>query len=50
MPGYLALLDEQAEQIFASTDEIAERVRKVGGSTLHSIGDISPHQRLKDND
>ena len=44
------LLDEQAEQIFAMTDDIAERTRKLGGTTLHSIGEISRHQRLKDND
>jgi starvation-inducible DNA-binding protein len=37
-------------QIFAITDEIAERARKIGGSTLRSVGDISRHQRLKDND
>lgn len=47
---YHLLLDEQAEQIFAMTDDIAERARKIGGSTLHSIGDIARHQRLKDND
>jgi starvation-inducible DNA-binding protein len=46
---YHLLLDEQAEQIFAMTDEIAERARKIGGVTLHSIGDIARHQRLKDN-
>jgi len=46
---YHLLLDEQAEQIFAMTDDIAERARKVGGTTLHSIGDIAKHQRLKDN-
>src|SRR2546428_10835062 len=44
------LLDEQAEQIFAMTDDIAERARKIGGATIHSVGDISRHQRLKDND
>jgi starvation-inducible DNA-binding protein len=44
------LLDEQAEQIFAMTDDIAERTRKIGGVTLHSIGDIARNQRLKDND
>ena len=44
------LFDEQADQIFASTDVIAERVRKIGGTTLRSIGDISRHQRLSDND
>jgi starvation-inducible DNA-binding protein len=43
------LLDEQAEQIFAITDDIAERARKIGGNTLRSISDISKHQRLKDN-
>lgn len=42
------LLDEQAEQIFAMTDDIAERARKIGGDTLRSISDISKHQRLKD--
>jgi len=47
---YHLLLDEQADQIFALTDEIAERARKIGGSTLRSIADISRHQRLKDND
>src|SRR5258706_15008815 len=46
---YHLLLDEHAEQIFAMTDDIAERARKIGGATLHSIGDISRHQRLKDN-
>ena len=47
---YHLLLDEQSEQIFAMTDDIAERARKIGGGTLRSIGDISRHQRLKDND
>ena len=47
---YHLLLDEQAEQIFAMTDVIAERARKIGGTTLRSIGDISRNQRLKDND
>src|SRR5258705_61603 len=47
---YHLLLDEQAEQIFAMTDVIAERSRKIGGTTIRSIGDISRHQRLKDND
>ena len=46
---YHLLLDEHAEQIFAMTDDIAERARKIGGSTLHSISDVSQHQRLKDN-
>jgi len=44
------LLDEQAEQIFAMTDDIAERVRKIGGTTLHSIGHIQRLQRIRDND
>jgi starvation-inducible DNA-binding protein len=46
---YHLLLDEHAEQLFAMTDEIAERARKIGGGTLRSIGDVSRHQRLKDN-
>jgi starvation-inducible DNA-binding protein len=46
---YHLLLDEQSEQIFAMTDDVAERARKIGGTTLHSISDISHHQRLKDN-
>jgi starvation-inducible DNA-binding protein len=46
---YHLLLDEHSEQIFAMTDDIAERARKIGGTTLHSIGDIAKHQRLKDN-
>src|SRR5258708_5913336 len=46
---YHLLLDEHADQIFALTDDIAERARKIGGTTLHSISDISRHQRLKDN-
>jgi starvation-inducible DNA-binding protein len=47
---YHLLLDEQAEQIFATTDELAERVRKIGGATLRSIGDIARLQRIKDNE
>ena len=47
---YHLLLDEQAEQIFATTDDIAERVRKIGGTTLRSIGQIAKLQRVKDND
>jgi starvation-inducible DNA-binding protein len=43
------LLDEHADQIFAMTDDVAERARKIGGTTLHSISDIAEHQRLKDN-
>ena len=46
---YHLLLDEQAEQIFAMSDDIAERARKIGGNTLHSISNISKHQRLKDD-
>ena len=46
---YHLMLDEQADQIFATTDDIAERARKIGGTTLHSIGDIAKYQRLKDN-
>jgi starvation-inducible DNA-binding protein len=46
---YHLLLDEQAEQLFAMTDPIAERVRKLGGQTLKSISHISRVQRLKDN-
>jgi len=47
---YHLLLDEQATQIFATTDDIAERVRKVGGTTLRSIGHIGRLQRVLDND
>jgi len=47
---YHLLLDEQAEQIFASTDDIAERARKIGGITLRSIGQISKLQGIEDND
>jgi starvation-inducible DNA-binding protein len=46
---YHLLLDEQATEIFAMTDPIAERARKIGGVTLRSIGDIAQHQRLLDN-
>jgi len=46
---YHLLLDEQGTQIFAMTDDIAERARKIGGTTIRSISDISKHQRLKDN-
>lgn len=45
---YHLLLDEQSEQIFRMTDDIAERARKIGATTLRSIGDIVRHQRLKD--
>jgi starvation-inducible DNA-binding protein len=47
---YHLLLDEHAAQIFAITDDVAERVRKVGGTTIRSIGHISRLQRLHDND
>lgn len=47
---YHLLLDEQGDQLFAMTDDLAERVRKIGGITLHSIGEISKLQRVKDND
>ena len=46
---YHLLLDKQAEQVFEMTDDIAERAIKLGGTTLHSIGDIAKHQTLKDN-
>ncbi|MET0440133.1 MAG: DNA starvation/stationary phase protection protein [Devosia sp.] len=47
---YHLMLDEQSDQILAMTDEIAERARKVGGTTLRSIGHISRLQRIPDND
>jgi starvation-inducible DNA-binding protein len=47
---YHLLLDEQADQILATTDAIAERVRKLGGTTLRSIGAIARLQRVRDND
>jgi len=47
---YHLMLDEQADQIFAVTDAIAERVRKIGGTTLRSVGQISRLQRILDND
>ncbi|MDM9644535.1 DNA starvation/stationary phase protection protein [Rhizobium sp. S163] len=47
---YHLMLDEQGEQIFAMTDDIAERARKIGGTTLRSIGHIGRLQRLLDND
>ena len=46
---YHLMLDEQSEAIFATTDQIAERVRKIGGVTLRSIGQISKLQTIKDN-
>jgi len=47
---YRLLLDEQADQLYATTDPIAERVRKLGGTTLRSIGHIGRLQRVSDND
>ena len=46
---YHLLLDEHGDQIFATTDPLAERVRKIGGTTLRSISDITKHQSLDDN-
>jgi len=47
---YHLLLDEHADQIFAITDDIAERVRKIGGTTIRSVGHIAKLQRIADND
>jgi starvation-inducible DNA-binding protein len=47
---YHLLLDEHSDQIFAMTDVLAERVRKLGHLTMHSIGEISRNQRIADND
>lgn len=47
---YHLLLDEQAAQIFAISDDVAERVRKIGGTTIRSIGQIAELQRIEDND
>src|SRR5580658_8084155 len=47
---YHPLLDEHGDQLFAMTDEITERARKIGAATVHSIGDIARNQRLQDND
>jgi starvation-inducible DNA-binding protein len=47
---YHLMLDEHADQLFAMTDPIAERIRKIGGSTLRSIGHIARIQRINDND
>ena len=47
---YHLLLDEQAEQIFATIDPLAERVRKIGGNTIRSVAHIAQLQRVKDND
>jgi len=46
---YHLLLDEQSDQIFATTDQLAERVRKIGGATLKSIGQVAKLQTIKDN-
>jgi starvation-inducible DNA-binding protein len=47
---YHLLLDEQSDQLYAMTDPIAERIRKIGGTTLRSIGQIARMQRVADND
>src|SRR3954470_23536103 len=47
---YHLLLDEHGDQIFAMTDDIAERVRKIGGTTIRSVGQIARSQRIRDND
>jgi starvation-inducible DNA-binding protein len=47
---YHLMLDEHADAIFETTDPLAERVRKIGGTTLRSIGDVTKHQSLDDND
>ena len=47
---YHLLFDEQAKELLATTDELAERVRKIGGMTLHSIGHVGRLQRVRDND
>ena len=47
---YHLMLDEQGEQLFEMTDMLAERIRKIGGTTLRSIGDIARRQRIRDND
>jgi starvation-inducible DNA-binding protein len=49
-PSYHALLDSQSDELFAMTDVLAERVRKLGQPTLHSIGEIARRQRVLDND
>jgi starvation-inducible DNA-binding protein len=46
---YHLMLDEQSDAIFATTDQLAERVRKLGGATLKSIGQIAKHQTIQDN-
>jgi starvation-inducible DNA-binding protein len=47
---YHLMLDDQASQLFAMTDMVAERVRKLGGATLRSVGDVVRHQRIADDD
>ncbi|WP_407181416.1 Dps family protein [Bradyrhizobium sp. STM 3562] len=47
---YHLMLDEQADQVFAMVDAVAERCRKIGGRTIRSVGEISRRQRLKDSD
>src|SRR3954464_4035252 len=47
---YHLMLDEQGDQIFMTTDAIAERARKIGGTTLRSVGDVGRLQRILDND
>ena len=47
--SYHLLFDEQAAEIYATTDELAERVRKIGGKTIHSISEIAKLQTIKDN-
>ncbi len=47
---YHLMLDEQSDAIFATTDQLAERVRKLGGTTMRSIGQIGKLQTIKDND
>jgi starvation-inducible DNA-binding protein len=49
-PAWHALLDEQATEILAMTDDLAERVRKVGGTTVRSVGHVARLQRVEDND
>ncbi len=48
--SYHLMLDEQSQQIFAATDDIAERARKIGGTTIRSIGQINSQKRILDND
>jgi len=48
-PAYHALFDDQASQLYAMTDAIAERARKLGASTIHSIGEIAKYQTLQEN-